>query len=211
MPLPDFGQGSKTGQGSWNWGITAGSKHPQAAVEFLRFLLQTVRADFYNPVTQFLVKLTNPPLKPLRRIIPGWGGIDVASLVLAFVLQFVAMALLLLLSGTDMGLVAIPGLLLATLTKLVSLVLYIYLFGIFILALLSWINPGVYNPIAAMLYSITEPLLRPAQRLIPPIGGIDLSPLAVILVIYVVRLLVIPPLLHLTLVTGFPATALGLI
>lgn len=180
-------------------------------VVMLRFLLQTVRADFYNPITQFLVKLTNAPLKPLRRIIPGWGGIDIASLVLAFLLQLVGLGLLLALSGAPLGIALLPGLLMATLTKLISLLLYIYLFGIFIMALLSWINPGTYNPVASLLYSITEPLMRPAQKFIPPISGIDLSPLAVIVFIYLVRLLLIPPLLHLTLLTGFPASALGLI
>ena len=180
-------------------------------VVMLRFLLQTVRADFYNPITQFLVKLTNAPLKPLRRIIPGWGGIDVASLVLAFLLQFIGLGLLLAISGAPLGVALLPGLLIATLTKLVSLLLYIYLFSIFIMALLSWINPGAYNPVAALLYSITGPLMRPAQKFIPPISGIDLSPLAVIVFIYIARLLIIPPLLHLTLIMGFPATALGLI
>ena len=100
-------------------------------VVMLRFLLQTVRADFYNPITQFLVKLTNAPLKPLRRIIPGWGGIDVASLVLAFLLQFIGLGLLLAISGAPLGVALLPGLLIATLTKLVSLLLYIYLFSIF--------------------------------------------------------------------------------
>ena len=78
--------------------------------------------------------------------------------------------------------------------KLVSLLLYVYLFGIFILALLSWINPGTYNPVASVIANLTEPLMRPVRRLIPPMGGLDLSALVVILGLYVVRMLIMPPL-----------------
>jgi YggT family protein len=173
-------------------------------VIMLRFLLQTARADFYNPISQFIVKATNPALRPLRRLIPGWGGIDIASLVLLFAVQCVALVLLGLISGAFGAGLSVPGLILASITKLVSLLLYIYLFGIFILALLSWINPGSYNPVAAVIAGLTEPLLRPARRLIPPIGGVDLSPMAVILAIYIARMLIMPPLIGLSLQLGFP-------
>lgn len=180
-------------------------------VVMLRFLLQLVRADFYNPVSQFLVKVTNPLLRPLRRLVPGWGGIDNASLLLMFGLQLLALALLLLLAGAPFSPLLLPGLLMATLTKLVSLLLYIYVFAIFILVIISWVSPAGYNPIAALLYSLTEPLMRPARRLIPTIGGIDLSPMAVLIALYLLRMLIIPPLLQLTLKAGFPVAALGLI
>ena len=107
-------------------------------------------------------------------------------------------------SGAFAAGLSIPGLLVATITKLVSLLLYVYLFGIFILALLSWINPGSYNPVAAVIANLTEPLMRPARRMIPPLGGVDLSPMAVILVIYVLRMLLMPPLISLTVNLGFP-------
>lgn len=173
-------------------------------VIMLRFLLQTARADFYNPISQFIVKVTNPVLRPLRRIIPGWGGIDNASLVLLFSIQCIALLLLGLISGAFSEGLSISGLLVATITKLVSLLLYVYLFGIFILALLSWINPGSYNPVAAVIASLTEPLMRPARRMIKPIGGMDLSPMAVILVIYVARMLIMPPLISLSVNLDFP-------
>jgi YggT family protein len=173
-------------------------------VIMLRFLLQTTRADFYNPISQFIVKVTNPALRPLRRLIPGWGGIDIASLVLLFAVQCMALVLLGLISGAFGAGLSIPGLIMASITKLVSLLLYVYLFGIFILALLSWISPGTYNPVATVIASLTEPLMRPARRLIPPIGGVDLSPMAVILAIYIVRMLIMPPLIGLTLQLGFP-------
>lgn len=173
-------------------------------VIMLRFLLQTARADFYNPISQFIVKVTNPALRPLRRLIPGWGGIDNASLVLLFSIQCIALLLLGLISGAFGEGLNIPGLLVATITKLVSLLLYVYLFGIFILALLSWINPGSYNPVATVIANLTEPLMRPARKLIPPLGGIDLSPMVVILAIYVARMLIMPPLIGLSVQLGFP-------
>ena len=173
-------------------------------VVMLRFLLQTARADFYNPISQFIVKVTTPALRPLRRIIPGWGGIDNASLVLLFSIQCIALLLLGLISGVFSEGLSIPGLLVASITKLISLLLYIYLFGIFILALLSWISPGGYNPVAAVIANLTEPLMRPARRMIKPIGGMDLSPMAVILVIYVARMLIMPPLISLSVNLGFP-------
>ena len=170
----------------------------------LRFLLQTARADFYNPISQFIVKVTNPLLRPLRRIVPGWGGIDNASLVLLLLMQCLALLLLGLISGAFSTGLSVPGLVVATITKLVSLLLYVYLIGIFILALLSWINPGSYNPVAAVIASLTEPLMRPARKLIPPISGLDLSPMAVILGIYVLRMLLMPPLISLSVNLGFP-------
>ena len=173
-------------------------------VILLRFLLQTTRADFYNPISQFIVKVTDPALRPLRRLIPGWGGIDNASLVLLFVVQCLALLLLGLISGAFADGLSVPGLLMATVTKLVSLLLYVYLFGIFILALLSWISPGGYNPVAAVIANLTEPVMRPARRMIPPIGGIDLSPMAVILAIYVLRMLIMPPLMSVSVQLGFP-------
>ncbi len=158
-------------------------------VLMLRFLLQLTRADFYNPLSQFIVKATSPVLRPLRRIIPGWGGIDMASLVAILVLQMVSVWLVLLLTHRPVG---IGGLLLISVAQLVDLVFSIYIWGIVILAVLSWINPGVYNPMTNVLYSLTEPLLRPVRRVLPPMGGFDLSPLVVILGLQVIRMLVMP-------------------
>lgn len=171
-------------------------------VLLLRFLLQLTRADFYNPLSQFIIKVTGPVLRPLRRIIPGWGGIDVASLVAMLVLELVSVGLMQLLGG---GAIA-PGMILRkAIGELVSLVFSVYIWGILIQAVLSWINPGAYNPVASVLYSLTEPLLRPARRLLPPIGGIDLSPLVVILVLQVLRMWILPPLFGQTggLIPGF--------
>jgi YggT family protein len=161
----------------------------------LRFLLQVVRADFYNPISQFLVKATNPPLKVMRRIIPGLGGIDLSSLILAWLLKSIEILLILLVSGGAVNLLA-P--LLWAIPELVELVINIYLFGILIQVILSWVSPGNYNPAVGLLYSLTSPLLRPAQKLLPPMGGLDLSPMLVMIGLVLLKMLLLPPLRGLT-------------
>jgi YggT family protein len=167
----------------------------------LRFILQWVRADFYNPISQFLVKATNPPLKLMRRIIPGLGGIDLASLVFAWLLKSIEILLIILLSGSTVNLVA-P--LIWAIPELVELVINIFLFAILIQVILSWVSPGSYNPASALLYSLTAPVLRPAQRILPPMGGLDLSPMLVMIGLILLKMLLLPPLLA---VTGSPFAA----
>ncbi len=161
----------------------------------LRFLLQLVRADFYNPISQFLVKATNPPLKVLRRIIPGLGGIDLASLVLAWLLKSIEILLIILVSGSAVNLLA-P--LLWAIPELVELVINIYFFGILIQVILSWVSPGSYNPAVALLYSLTAPIMRPAQKILPPMGGLDLSPMLVLIGLVLLKMLLLPPLRAIT-------------
>lgn len=163
-------------------------------VVMIRFLLQWVRADFYNPVSQFVVKLTNPLLRPLRRMIPGWAGVDMAAIVLMLLLQLTSLFLILLIRGQG---IPLGALLLWSLAELLSLAFNVYIFAIIIQAILSWITPGHYNPFSSILYSLTEPLLRPARSLLPPISGIDLSPLLVLLALQVAKMLLVPPLMHL--------------
>lgn len=157
----------------------------------LRFLLQWARADFYNPLAQFLVRITQPVLHPFRRVIPGWGGIDLPALVVMVLLQMLALALLMIIAGVSPR---IDYLILRTPAELISLLLNIYLIAIFMRVLLSWINPHGYNPAMTIILSLTEPVMRPFRAIIPPIAGIDLSPLAAIVAIQVVRMLVMPPL-----------------
>ncbi|WP_455211431.1 YggT family protein [Kaarinaea lacus] len=157
----------------------------------LRFLLQMTRADFYNPVSQFLVKVTNPPLIPLRRIIPGLAGIDMAAVVLLLVIQAVELVLVGLVQGFSLG---IPGLLVLTVAELLNLLLNIYFFTILIQVILSWVNPGGYNPAVALLYSLNEPILSRARRVIPPISGFDLSPIVVFIGIQLIKILLVSPI-----------------
>jgi YggT family protein len=162
-----------------------------ALIVMLRFLLQWVRADFYNPLSQFIVKVTSPVLNPLRRVIPGVGGKDIASLVLAWLV--IALELLLVFAISGQGLQPWASLLLA-IPKLVELVINIFLFSILILVIVSWVSPGNYNPAIGVLNSLTEPLMGPARRMLPPIGGIDLSPMLVMIGLYLLKMLLLPPL-----------------
>ncbi len=168
-------------------------------VVLLRFFLQVVRADFYNPISQFVVKVTSPLLLPMRRVIPPIRGLDTASLVLAWALKAVELLLVFWLTADRFPLLlslfmAVP--------ELVELTINIFFWAILIQAILSWVNPGTYNPASALLYSLTLPLLRPAQRFIPPIGGIDLSPMAVMLALIVLKMLILPPLRGLAMALG---------
>ncbi|WP_457676822.1 YggT family protein [Thiolapillus sp.] len=160
-------------------------------VILLRFFLQLTRSDFYNPLSQFIVRVTSPVLIPLRRVIPGAGGMDIAALVLAWILKALELLIIAALSGAGF----VPGLaLLGAIPGLVELSINIFLYAIIIQAILSWVNPGTYNPAAALLYSFTAPILRPVQRFIPPIGGLDLSPMAAIIGLILLKMLLIPPL-----------------
>ena len=159
----------------------------------LRFLLQLVHADFYNPLSQLLVKATQPPLKYLRRVIPGIGGVDVSSAVLALIVQFAELSLVMLILGRD---ASVLGLLLLSVVQLLELAIYVIMFSILILVVLSWIQPSNYNPVFGLLNSLSAPVMRPARRLVPPLGGLDLSPIVVFLVLGVVLRILIAPLEH---------------
>jgi YggT family protein len=160
-------------------------------VVLLRFFLQLVHADFHNPVSQFVVKVTSPVLNPLRRVIPGVAGMDLSSLVLAWLLQTLELVLVLSLSGYGLQLL-LPAL--QAIPELVGLSFNIFLVAVFIQVILSWISPGGYNPATAVIYSLTEPLLEPARRVIPTVSGLDLSPMLVVVGLIVAKMLVVPPL-----------------
>jgi YggT family protein len=160
----------------------------------LRFLLQAVRADFHNPVSQFVVRITAPLLKPLRRVVPAVRGYDLASLTLAWLLKALELSII----GALIGASAFPATLVWAVPALVSLVINIFLFAILIVVILSWINPQGYNPALVILHRLTAPLLEPARRLIPSIGGIDLSPMLVMVGLYLLEMLVVPPLMQAT-------------
>ncbi|MBT8117574.1 MAG: YggT family protein [Gammaproteobacteria bacterium] len=155
----------------------------------LRFLLGVVRADFYNPISQFLVRITNPLLIPLRKILPGFGKVDVAAIVLMLLLSVAMLFVIVLLRGAG---VSILPLLLMAVGRLVMLALNVFLVAIIVQVIISWINPGSYNPVNALLDSLTAPILRPIQRIIPPLSGIDLSPLFALIGLQVLKMLIQP-------------------
>ena len=155
----------------------------------LRFLLALVRADFYNPVSQTLVRLTNPPLVPLRRLIPPVGKADTAAILLMWLLQLLELWLKTLIVGQP---VPVAALIVVSLFELVKLAIWVYIIALFVQAILSWVAPhgGHGNPVAAILYYLTEPMLRPIRRLLPDTGMMDFSPMAAMIGLYVLLILV---------------------
>ena len=167
----------------------------------LRFILQLVRADFYNPLSQFTVKATQPLLKPLRRIIPGFGGLDLASLALAILVQLVLMVLVILIAGANPAAVGLQ-LLVWAIIAVTSLFLKIFFFAMIISVILSWVAPGSYNPGAQLVNQICEPLLAPFRRLLPNLGGLDISPIFAFIALNLLDRFVIG---NLAMMSGMPA------
>jgi len=174
----------------------------------LRFVMQAVRADYYNPVAQFVVKATNPVLVPLRKLVPGLFGQDMAALSLCLALLLGKLYLFL---AMGLGPTAIAGyhvplgsgapllMLALAVIDLLALFFNIFFFAIIIMAVLSWINPGHYNPVSGLLASISAPVLDPVRRFVPPLGGLDLSPLVALIALQVLKILVVQSLLNLLL------------
>ena len=154
----------------------------------LRFLLQLVRADFYNPISQAIAKMTNPVLLPLRKIIPGVGGFDVASLVLLLLAEMLATAILGLVHGY--GLVSPLYIILWAPLGVVSLFLSFYFFAILVSIILSWVAPGSPSPVVYLLHQLTQPVMAPFRKLLPPLGGLDLSPILVFVAIQIAQIFV---------------------
>lgn len=154
----------------------------------LRFLLQLVRADFYNPISQFIVKATNPPLIPMRKIIPGFGGVDVSSLVLAVLVQAITIVLILLLKNSPLP---VPQILIWSVVGVLSLLLKVYFWGLLITVIASWIAPNSYNPALILINQILEPAMKPIRKILPDMGGIDLSPIIMFLTIQVLEVLLV--------------------
>ncbi|CAN2981354.1 MULTISPECIES: YggT family protein [Pseudomonas] len=162
-------------------------------IVLMRFILQLVRANFYNPLCQFVVKATQPLLKPLRRVIPSLFGLDMSSLVLALLLQILLFVVILMLNGYQ----AFTVLLLPWgLIGIFSLFLKIIFWSMIISVILSWVAPGSRSPGAELVYQITEPVLAPFRRLIPNLGGLDISPIFAFIAIQLLQSWVIPRLAY---------------
>jgi YggT family protein len=157
----------------------------------LRFLLQWSRAEFYNPISQFLVKITHPALKLLRRYIPPVGKIDTSSIVLALGLQMVADFSILQLKGFSIN---VGALAILSMGNLISLLINIFVYAVIVRAILSWLNPSSFNATSSILHSLTEPMLDTCRKFIPDFGGIDLSPLVALMVLQLAKMVILPPL-----------------
>ena len=171
----------------------------------LRFLLQLVRADFYNPICQFLVKITNPLVIPLRKVIPGFGGMDMASLLLALLLQLGGIVALLLING--LGLPNILLLLAWSVLGIIGLLVNIYFFALLAMIILSWVAPGSNHPAIYLLFQITEPVMAPFRKALPAMGGMDFSPILLFILINIIQI----ALRHMAAGIGLhPALVIGL-
>jgi len=149
----------------------------------IRFMLAMVRADFYNPLSQALVKITNPALVPLRRIIPAIGKVDTAAIVLALLLIMIKTALLLLIVGKE-----IPGIYLIwhSLIEFAKLIIWIFIIAMILQAVMSWVGNSYGNPLANILHNLTNPVLRPIRKVVPSLGMIDISPMIATIGLYVI-------------------------
>ena len=157
-----------------------------SALFVIRFLLQWARAPFRNPIGRFVMTLTDWGVMPLRRVVPGWRGNDLASLVMAWFIETVAVIVALLLIGAPLidGGNLVPLGFVAGFIEMLRTLGYVILGATLAVVVLSWINP--YAPMAPVFQAVSQPFLRPFQRMIPPIGGIDLSPVFLLLVLQVV-------------------------
>jgi YggT family protein len=160
----------------------------------LRVLLQWVRANFYNPICQFLYKATNPVLMPLRKIIPAWRNLDIAGIVLAWVVTAIKLVLLAMTLGQSLG---IAGLAVLAVADLVDFVLLLFFVLVLARVVISLVNADSYHPIVPLVIQLTEPVLKPFRRLLPAIAGLDFSPMVLLLVIMLARILIARPLFDL--------------
>lgn len=168
----------------------------------LRFLLQWVEADFYNPISQFLVKLTHPPLRYLRRFIPPVQRVDTASLLLMLALQALGDYLVFTLQGIE---VSAGSLLVVALGQLLEMLYNILFYSILFSVVLSWVAPRGYNPAVKLLFDLTEPLLGFFRRYVPAMGGIDLSPLFVLIALQFAKMAIMPLLQQLIAMLNYSA------
>jgi len=150
----------------------------------MRVWLQLVKADFYNPLSQFIVKVSNPLVIPLRRVIPGFGGIDLATVLLAFVVATGKFISITLISGGELQLAISLYIGLIILLKQVGFLIFIIML---VMALMSWVVQG-YNPTQMIFHQLTEPFLSPIRKIVPSIGGLDLSVLIAFLLLNVINI-----------------------
>ena len=158
----------------------------------LRVLLQWVRANFYNPICQFLYKATNPVLMPMRKVVPAWRNIDIAGIALAWLVTALKLVLLYATLGQTLGFL---GLLVLALADLVDFVLLLYIVLILARVVISFVGADSYHPIVPLVLQLTDPMLKPLRRVLPAISGIDFSPMLALLILTLARVLIAKPLL----------------
>ena len=162
----------------------------------LRVLIQWTQAlNFYHPLSRFVYNATFPLIKPLQRFMPRWQNIDTGIFLLIFLFIALKTVLISLLLTSH---ISILGILMASLAELISLFIYVFVFSIIIEMILSWVNNDPYNPLFVFVNRLNAPLLKPMRRFIPPVGGLDLSPLAVVILLQLALILIVSPLVDLS-------------
>ena len=156
-------------------------------VLLLRLWLPRLGADFRNPIAQAILKLTSPVVIPVRRIVPPVGTLDTATVLVAFIIQYITILLILIILGQTAGFAQIA---ITTVVNLVLLSLKLFVFAIIIRVILSWFAPAGYNPGMALIQTMTDRILRPFRRIIPPMGGLDISPIFAIILIMALTIVV---------------------
>ncbi len=156
-------------------------------VLLLRFWLPWLQADFRNPLAQGILRFTSPVVIPVRRIVPSFGRLDTATVLVAFIIQYLTVLLLLVIVGHSAGIVPIA---VTAIVKLVVLSINLFVYAIIIRIILSWVAQGTYNPATAIIATLTEPVLRPFRRIIPPLGGFDISPIFAIILLLAATIVV---------------------
>jgi len=164
----------------------------------LRFLLHKLRADYYNPLSQLVIRATDPLIRPMHRVIPIWKGFDLSAIILMLLLQALNVTLLALVQGV-LGALDPLQLPYFAAIKLVVLLITLYIFTILVQVVVSWLSPGNPNPVLGALWTLNRPVLDPVRRMMPNMGGIDLSPMLVMIGLFFLYLVVqqvfLPPFL----------------
>ncbi len=154
----------------------------------IRFLLQITKADFYNPISQAFVKITNPALLPLRKIVPSFRSFDLSSLVLAFAVQAILILLLLFISGSGIIEPSASRIIIWSVLGVAGLIVKIYFFALLAMIVLSWVAPHSFHPAVQLLNQIVEPTMSPFRKVFPPLGGLDFSPILVFILINIAEI-----------------------
>lgn len=158
----------------------------------IRIILGYVRSDYFNPITQFVVRFTDFIIKPLRRIIPNFHGLELSTILLVIVLELFKF---LLISFLTFGFPNILGIVILSFGDALAMVIRVFIYAIILQAIMSWVQPG--SPMNRVLYQFTSPVMRPFQRLIPPVGGFDISPIPAIIVLQLLLIVLVNPIMQL--------------
>lgn len=152
----------------------------------LRFLLQLAKADFYNPICQAVVKITSAPLAPLQKIVPRPANIDFSPLLLAFMVNIATWLLIIMFKGHGLG-SNLSAILVISAVTVLDTILTIYFWAVIASVIISWVAPGSYHPGPQLITQITEPVFNLARKVVPSLGGLDLSPILIFIVIQIAR------------------------